>query len=88
MAIIELPHALRSLAGGAAKVRVDAATVGDALQALCATHPPLREKLFLPDGRLRRFLGVFVGDDDVRDEPGRAVTATDAITLIAAISGG
>ena len=88
MVTIELPAALRALAGQQARVRVEAATVQGALEALCGAHPALREKLFLEAGGLRRSVGVFVGEDDVRDEPLRAVSARDVVVLVAAMAGG
>lgn len=88
MVTIELPAALRPLAGHQAKVRVEAASVETALQALCVAHPALREKLFLDGGALKRTVGVFVGDDDVRDEPRRALSARDTVVLVAAMAGG
>lgn len=88
MVIIELPAALRGLAGGQARVQVEAATVGAALAALCAAHPALHPKLFLDGGGLKRAVGVFVGDDDVRDEPGRALGPREVVVLVAAMAGG
>jgi len=88
MVTVELPAGLRALAGNQAKVRVDAASVEGALTALCSAHPSLREKLFLENGALKRNVGVFVGDDDVRDEPRRALNDRDVVVLVAAMAGG
>jgi hypothetical protein len=46
--------------------RVEGATVGEVLDALDAEHPVLRERLSRRDGGLRRFVNVYVGDEDVR----------------------
>ncbi len=88
MVTVEVPAGLRALVGNQAKVRVEAASVEGALQALCASYPALREKLFLESGGLKRTVGVFVGDDDVRDEPKRALSDRDVVVLVAAMAGG
>ncbi len=88
MVTIELPSALRALAGHALRVQVDAATVEAAIEALCTKHPPLREKLFTDAGALKRTVGIFVGEDDVRDEPSRALTPRQTVVLVAAMAGG
>lgn len=88
MVTVELPAALRAQAGQQARVRVAASSVESALQALCVAHPALRSTLFLETGALKRNVGVFVGDDDVRDEPRRPLTARDTVVLIVAMAGG
>lgn len=64
MPLIELPSALRARAAGKATVKVDAATVADALEALCRAHPELRPQLFAHGGQLKRSIGVFVEEAD------------------------
>ncbi len=88
MVTVELPAALRGLAGNEARVQVSAATVGAALDALCARSPALRSKLFTDTGALRRTVGVFVDDDDVRDTPAHPLRDGQVVVLIAAMAGG
>ena len=63
---IRIPTQLRTLTGGAGEVEVEGASVGEALKALDAAHPGLADRLFDEAGNLRRFVNVFVADEDVR----------------------
>ena len=63
---VRIPTQLRALAGGAGEVEVEGATVGDALKALDASHPGFGERIFDDNGNLRRFVNVFVGEEDIR----------------------
>lgn len=90
MPIIELPAALRPGAAGRVKLKVDGATVAQALESLCHAHPELRPQLFTGEGRLKRTVGIFVGEDDVRSDEGlaRALRSDELVVLIAAMAGG
>lgn len=90
MATVRIPTQLRSLSGGSAEVQVDAATVGGALGALEATHPGFRARLFDDDGNLRRFVNIFVADEDVRFLKGldTEVGANQVVSIIPAVAGG
>jgi molybdopterin synthase sulfur carrier subunit len=87
---IRIPTQLRSLAGGASEVAVDAATVSDALKALDAQHAGFAERLFDDKGELRRFVNVFVADEDIRFMQGVDTALDDGTTLsiIPAVAGG
>ena len=63
---VKLPTQLRASAGGEGAVVVEGSTVGEALDALYAAHPELRERLSDGDGTLRRFINVYVNGDDIR----------------------
>ena len=63
---VRIPTQLRPLAGGAGEVDVEGATVGEALKALDVAHPGFAERLFDESGNLRRFVNVFVGEEDIR----------------------
>ncbi|MCB0951424.1 MAG: MoaD/ThiS family protein [Microthrixaceae bacterium] len=87
---IRIPTTLRTLTGGESQVQVDGATVGDALSALDSAHPGFRDRLFDDDGSLRRFVNVFLADDDVRylDGVDTAVPDGETISIIPAVAGG
>ncbi len=87
---VRVPTTLRTLTGGESEVAVDGATVGDVLTALDAAHPGFKDKLFDDEGNLRRFVNVFVADDDVRFMDGLATPVPDGETLsiIPAVAGG
>ncbi|GIT45586.1 MAG: hypothetical protein Ct9H300mP12_01710 [Acidimicrobiales bacterium] len=63
---IRIPTTLRPLTSGKPEVDVEADTVGEALAALDATHPGFTERITDESGALRRFVNVFVSDEDVR----------------------
>ena len=90
MVTIRIPTTLRTLTGGASQVEVEGATVSEALEALEAAHPGFAERIFDDEGNLRRFVNVFVADDDVRylDGVGTAVPEGGEISIIPAVAGG
>ncbi|MEO7555561.1 MAG: MoaD/ThiS family protein, partial [Acidimicrobiales bacterium] len=63
---VRVPTTLRTLTGGASEVEVDGETVGEVFAALEGRHPGFKERLLDDEGGLRRFVNVFVADDDVR----------------------
>jgi sulfur-carrier protein len=87
---VRIPTQLRALTGGMGEVQVEGVTVGDALKALDSAHPGLAERLFDEDGSLRRFVNVFVGEEDIRflDGLGTAVPAGEVVSVVPAVAGG
>ena len=87
---VRIPTQLRTLTGGAGEVEADGASVGDVLKALDAAHPGLAERLFDDAGNLRRFVNVFLADEDVRFLDGLATPIADGQTLsiVPAVAGG
>src|SRR5947207_333915 len=63
---VRIPTQLRELSGGAAEVDVEGATVAEVLKQLEATHPGFAARLYDEKGQLRRFVNVFVADEDIR----------------------
>jgi molybdopterin synthase sulfur carrier subunit len=64
--------------------------VADVLTSLDAAHPGFADRLLDEGGALRRFVNVFVADDDVRylDGVGTAVPAGETVSIIPAVAGG
>jgi molybdopterin synthase sulfur carrier subunit len=87
---IRIPTQLRTLTGGAGEVQVEGTTVGEALKALDAAHPGMGDRLFDEGGNLRRFVNVFLADEDVRFLEGLATPVADGQTLsiVPAVAGG
>ncbi|MGH9301191.1 MAG: MoaD/ThiS family protein [Acidimicrobiales bacterium] len=87
---VRIPTQLRTLTGGAGEVSVEGATVGEALIALDVGHPGLADRLFDESGALRRFVNVFLADEDVRFLSGLATTvdAGQVISIVPAVAGG
>ena len=87
---VRIPTTLRALAGGSSEVQVDGSTVGEVLKALDAAHPGFTDRLVDDDGNLRRFVNVFVADDDVRFLQGleTPVAEGETVAIIPAVAGG
>jgi sulfur-carrier protein len=87
---VRIPTTLRPLAGGQSEVAVEGQTVGEVLQALDAEHPGFADRLLDDEGGLRKFVNVFVADDDVRFMDGLDTTVPDGetVAIIPAVAGG
>lgn len=90
MTAVRIPPVLRAQAGNQKRVDVTGTTVGEALDALLAQYPDLREQLFGGDGSLNRFVNVYVNGRDVRYEQELAtpVGEGDEVILLPAMAGG
>ncbi len=87
---VRLPSQLRVLVGGSAEVAVEAANVRDAIAAVEALHPGLAARVLDDAGEIRRFVNVFVADEDVRFLEGldTALSAGSVVSLVPAVAGG
>ena len=87
---VRIPTQLRELSGGASEVSTDGATVKAVLDQLETTHPGFAERLFDDKGELRRFVNVFVADEDIRFLSGidTAVEAGQTVSIVPAVAGG
>ena len=87
---VRIPTQLRPLAGGSSDVQLDGATVGDVLKSLEAAHPGFHDRLFDDGGKLRRFVNVFVADEDIRflDGLDTVVAQGSTVSIVPAVAGG
>jgi molybdopterin synthase sulfur carrier subunit len=87
---VRIPTQLRTLTGGAGEVSVEGSTVGEVLKALDVAHPGFAARLFDDAGALRRFVNVFVADEDVRFLHGLStpVEAGQTLSIVPAVAGG
>ena len=87
---VRVPAQLRTLTGGNGEVPMEGSTVGEVLKGLDAAHPGFAERLFDGDGGLRRFVNVFLDEEDVRFLDGLAttVTAGQTLSIVPAVAGG
>ncbi len=87
---IFIPTPLRPYTGGQDAVRVQAGTVGEALEGLTAAHPALRKHLFTDEGKLRSFVNVYRNDEDIRylQANDTTLSATDTLMIVPSIAGG
>ena len=88
--IVRIPTTLRPITGGESEVEVEGSTVAEVLASLDAAHPGFKDRLFDDDGQLRRFVNVFVADDDVRFLQGLDTPVPDGetVSIIPAVAGG
>jgi molybdopterin synthase sulfur carrier subunit len=87
---VRIPTQLRELTGGEAEVAVEAGPLGAVLAALDAAHPGFAGRLFDESGELRRFVNVFVADEDIRflDGINTAVEDGQVVSIVPAVAGG
>jgi molybdopterin synthase sulfur carrier subunit len=87
---VRIPTTLRPLTGGAATVEVTAGVLADVIAALDSSHPGLQDRIVDEEGNLRRFVNVFVDDDDVRYLDGLKTDVPDGqtVSIIPAVAGG
>ncbi|MFP5321096.1 MAG: ubiquitin-like small modifier protein 1 [Acidimicrobiia bacterium] len=87
---VRIPTTLRPLAGGKSEVAVEGQTVGEVLKNLDAEHPGFADRLLDDQGGLRKFVNVFVADDDVRFMDGLDTQVPDGetVAIIPAVAGG
>jgi len=87
---VRVPTQLRTLTAGQGEIEVDGSTVGEALKALDVAHPGFAERLFDDGGNLRRFVNVFLADEDVRFLSGLETPVADGqtISIVPAVAGG
>ena len=90
MSKIHIPTPLRQYAGKQASIDVPGATVGEAMNALVAQHPELRNHLYTDEGKLRAFVNLYVNDEDIRylEKEATALKEGDNISIVPSIAGG
>lgn len=81
---------MRPLASGSTTVQIEGATLAEVLANLDAAFPGFNDRLFDETGALRKFVNVFVADDDVRYLEGlnTAVPNGETVSIIPAVAGG
>jgi molybdopterin synthase sulfur carrier subunit len=87
---VRIPTTLRPVAGGRSTVEVEGSTVGEVLKSLDAAHEGFADRLLDEQGNLRRFVNVFVADDDVRYLQGLDTPVPDGetVAILPAVAGG
>ncbi|HXH69906.1 MAG TPA: ThiF family adenylyltransferase, partial [Pyrinomonadaceae bacterium] len=87
---IIIPTPLLQFAGGQSEIEVEATTVGEALNALTTQFADLKKHLYNDQNKLRNFVNVYVGDEDIRHLDGENTSIKDGETLmiVPSIAGG
>ncbi len=89
-ATVRIPTILRTYTAGAAEVTADGATLQEVITSLDGQFPGIAARVLDDNGQLRRFVNVYVNDDDVRFIEGLASPTADGaqISIIPAVAGG
>jgi molybdopterin converting factor small subunit len=87
---VKIPTQLRSLTDGSSEVEASGDTISAVIEDLERNHPGIKERILDESGSLRRFVNVYVGDEDVRflqgiDSP---VGEGGSVSIIPAVAGG
>lgn len=87
---VKIPTQLRNLTGGEAEVQADGSTLGDLVTDIENRHPGFKERILDEGGSVRRFVNVYVNDEDVRFLDGLSTTVSEGTTvsIIPAVAGG
>ncbi len=87
---VRIPTILRTYTDGSSEVPAEGATLAEVLDDLEARHSGIRARVLDDTGALRRFVNVYVGNDDVRflDGLGSATPDGTQISIIPAVAGG
>ena len=89
-ATVRIPTILRTFTSGAGEVTAEGTTLREVLDSLETSFPGIRDRILDEQGALRRFVNVYVGDDDVRFIGGLDAEVADGarISIIPAVAGG
>lgn len=90
MSTVYIPTPLRRLTANQSRVQLEGDSVGAILQALDSAYPGIGDRLFDGEGQVKRFINVFVNDDEMRTLQGldTPVGARDRISIVPAMAGG
>ena len=87
---VHVPTPLRKLTGNQSEVQAEAATVAELVDNLESAHAGIKEKLFDESGDIRRYVNIYVNDEDVRFLDGKDTSLRDgdSVSIVPAIAGG
>lgn len=88
--LVRIPTPLRGMTKGSGEVQATAETVGDLIEDLERQYPGLRERLVEESGEIRRFINIYVNEEDIRFLQGAktALKEGDEVSIVPAIAGG
>ena len=87
---VRIPTIMRPYTGGESEVAAEGGTLSEVLEALEGAHPGIKARVLDDQGQIRRFVNVYVNDDDVRFAQGLATATPEgtSISIIPAVAGG
>jgi sulfur-carrier protein len=90
MPLVKIPPVLRPSVSGMSEVDIDGSTVGEVLRGLADRYPDTGDQLMSGEGKLNRYVNVYVNDEDVRVQNGleTEVGQTDTVVILPAMAGG
>ncbi len=90
MATVVIPTPLRKFTNQTSKLQVSASTIGEVIESLTRDFPDLKKHLLDDQGKVRSFVNIFAGDEDIRDlqQEKTAVGEATIVSIVPAIAGG
>ncbi|GMT43041.1 MAG: MoaD family protein [bacterium] len=87
---VRIPTPLQKITDGKSEVSAKTGTVREVIDDLDSNYPGIKERLYSEDGELRRFINIYINDEDIRflDSDSSKVGDGDVISVIPAIAGG
>ncbi len=87
---VHIPTPLRKLTDSQPEVQIDAGTIGDLIDNLEGAHAGIKEKLVEDSGDIRRYVNIYVNDEDIRFLDGKETELKDgdSVSIVPAIAGG
>jgi len=90
MATVIIPTPLRKFTNNTARLQVSPGTIQDTVKELTVNFPDLKKHLLDESGKIRSYVNIFIGNDDIRDlqQENTAVKEDAVISIVPAIAGG
>jgi sulfur-carrier protein len=87
---VRIPTILRTYTNGESEVSADGGTLSEVLESLETSYPGIRARILDDQGAIRRFVNVYVGNDDVRFLEALDTSTPDGaqVSVIPAVAGG
>lgn len=87
---VRIPTPLRPLTKNQGEVEAKAASIAEMIETLNAAHPGLKDRLCDDKGELRRFVNIYVNEEDIRFLKGKETSLKDGdeVSIVPAIAGG
>ncbi|MGD9852215.1 MAG: MoaD/ThiS family protein [Nitrospirales bacterium] len=90
MITVRIPTPLRPMTGGKSQVEIQSSSIADLIDNLGTTYPGIKERLYDEQGEVRRFINIYVNEEDIRFLTGKETPLKDGdeVSIIPAIAGG
>ncbi|MFA9561888.1 MAG: ubiquitin-like small modifier protein 1 [Nitrospirota bacterium] len=87
---VRIPTPLRPMTGGKNEVEIAGNTVAEIIDNLGTAHPGIKERLYDEEGEVRRFINIYVNEEDIRFLTGKDTPLKDGdqVSIIPTIAGG